>query len=323
MPSWDVSTVGSTMLSLGTDPGMTLLGSDRLRVDIAGAESNVAIALARLGKRVSWQSRLCLSPLAERVLSSIRSHGVDVSHVARTVEGRQELFFLEAGGGSNRTTVTYDRGGAAIESLELADLDLAAIADSRFFHFTGITPALSDSCRDTLREVVERARAAGVTISCDLNYRSKLWSPEDARETMEVLLPEVDLLILGAGDLRLLWGRDGAPETELRHLQEAFGIGTVLLTRGAHGAAGIIDDRYCEQGAFAGEVVSPIGAGDAFAAGVLYSLVEGDPDLGLARGCAMAALAREARSDYVVGGVAALDATIGDGPDGAGIQISL
>jgi 2-dehydro-3-deoxygluconokinase len=220
--------------------------------------------------------------------------------------------WVEAGFGTNRTNVTYDRTGAAIESLSIEDVDLAVIEASRFFHFTGITPALSAGCHDTLAAVVRRARQAGVRISCDVNYRSKLWSPQRAREVICGLIAGIDLLFVGSGDLRTLWGRSGDPEEELRRLQDEFGIANVILTRGPDGASGLFGEALLHHAAFPSEVVSPIGAGDAFAAGVLFSLLNEDAEGCLKRGCAMAALARESRNDYVLGGIEALEAKLAE-----------
>ncbi|NIP96129.1 MAG: sugar kinase [Akkermansiaceae bacterium] len=302
MKEFDLTTLGSTMLCLSTEVGVPLMGSDHLRVDIAGSESNLGIALAGLGKRVAWLSKVARTPLGERIVSRIRAGGVDVSRVAWSREGRNELMWVEAGMGENRTNVVYDRAGAAIESIRIEDVDLATVEASEYFHFSGITPALSGSCRDTLLEVIKRARRTGVKVSCDVNYRSKLWTPDQAQAVLSEMIADLDLLFLGEGDLRTLWGRNGEAIEELRALQQEFRIEKVILTRGREGAAAYFGDSVMHEHAFAGEVVSPIGAGDAFAAGVLASLLDGEADECLKRGCAMAALARESRSDYVLSG---------------------
>ena len=315
MKDWDLTTLGSTMLSLSTGAGIPFPGSDGVRVDIAGAESNCAIALASLGKRVAWQSKVAKTPLGERIVSKIRAREVDVSKVIWAAEGRNELMFVESGLGANRTNVIYDRAGASIESLSMDEVDFATIESSRIFHFSGITPALSERCRETVAEVVQRARQAGVKVSCDVNYRSKLWSAEEAREEISKLIGDLDLLLVGQEDLKALWKRSGDPEDELRRLQDEFRIADVVMTKGPGGAIGLLGGSIYEQEAFASEVVSPIGAGDAFAAGVLYSLLNEEPALSLKRGCAMAALARESRSDYVLSGIEALEEKMSSGGD--------
>ena len=312
MNTWDLTTLGSTMMSLTTEVGVPLPLGDKLRMDVAGAESNCAIALAGLGKRTCWLSKVGDTAVGDHVVSAIRAHGVDVSRVVRAA-GRTELMWVEAGLATNRTTVTYDRIGAPMESLELSDVDLQAVQESAWFHFTGITPALSASCRETLMAVVQHARSHGVKVSCDVNYRSKLWEPDEAQAVLSPLMQGVDLLLVGRGDLQLLWQREGEGEREVKRLQEEYQIENVVLTEGAQGATGIFGDLVDQHGAFAGEVVSPIGAGDAFAAGVLSSLMNEESDLALRRGCAMASLARESRSDYVVGGLRALEAKLAEG----------
>lgn len=313
MNAWDVTTLGSTMLSLSSEAGVPVLGSERLRLDVAGAESNVAIALARLGKRVAWLSKVARTPIGERIVSQIRSHGVDTSRVVWSDEGRNELMWVEAGHATNRTRVTYDRAGAAIESYEIEEVDLEAIKASTFFHATGITPALSESCRNSVLDAVQLARKAGVRVSFDVNYRSKLWSPARAREVLSTIIPGVDLLLVGREDLQTVWGRRGKVKEDLHWLQKTFGVTNVVLTRGEKGASALLGGRYHRSRALASEVVSPIGAGDAFAAGLLAALLDDDLDGALAQGCTMAALARESRSDYVVGGAEALAAKLSSG----------
>ena len=315
MKSWDLTTLGSTMLSLTTDYGVPLLSSEGVRLDIAGAESNCAIALSRLGRRVAWHSKVARTPLGQRIVSGIRSHGVDVSSVVWSENGRNEQMWVEAGRGENRTVVSYDRSGAAVETFKIPEVDLDGLKDSRFFHATGITPALSEDCRNTVLDAVQLARKAGVRVSFDINYRAKLWNPLRAREGLSTIISGIDVLFIGQDDLGTVWERRGDPEQELRSLQEEFGIANVVMTRGSFGASGLFGDHFDAHEAFQGEVVSPIGAGDAFAAGVLHSLMQDEELLALKRGCAMAALARESRSDYVVGGEQALKARMGEEGD--------
>lgn len=321
MKVWDVTTLGSTMLSLSTEVGVPFQASQSARLDIAGAESNCAIALASLGRKVAWLSKVGDSPVGDRIISAIRARGVDVSGVVRA-GGRSELMFVESGLGSNRTNVVYDRAGAAVESLSIEDVDLAKVETSTIFHLTGITAALSDDCRDTLVDAIAVARRAGVRISFDVNYRSKLWAPAEARDVIGSMIRGVDLLFVGRGDLAVLWGRTGKAKEELGYLQDKFGIANVVLTRGAKGATGLFEDRYLKQAAFDGDVVSPIGAGDAFAAGVLYSLLNDEVEESLIRGCAMAALARESRSDYSLATVDDLERVVASGKNQAGKQLS-
>ena len=310
MKSWDFTTLGSTMLSLTTDPGVPFLSSVGLRLDVAGAESNCAIALARLGKRVSWHSKVASGTLGERVISGIRAHGVDVASVIRSDEGRTEQMWVVAGGGDNPTTISYDREGASVESLRIDEIDLRSLHDSQYFHATGITPALSEDSRNAVLDAVQLACKAGTKVSFDVNYRSKLREPSRAQEVLSTIIPGIHILFIKETDLEMLWSRRGNAETEMRRLQEEFGIPNIVLTQSREGASALLGDHFESHPAFRGEAVSPIGAGDALAAGVLYSLMEDEEALALKRGCAMASLARQSRSDYVVGGRQALDSRI-------------
>ena len=310
MRSWDFTTLGSTMLSLTTDPGLPLLSSVGLHLDVAGAESNCAIALAHLGKRVSWHSKVATGTLGERVVSGIRTHGVDVSSVIRSDEGRTEQMWVEVAERDDLTTVTYDRKGASVEGLRIDEIDLHSLHDSQYFHATGITPALSDDSSNAVLDAVQLACKAGVKVSFDINYRSKLWQSSRAHEVLSTIIAGIHILFIKEADLELLWGRRGDAETELRRLKEEFDIENIVLTQSRKGASALLGDQFDSHPAFPCKAVSPIGAGDALAAGVLYSLMEGEDELALKRGCAMASLARESRGDYVVGGRHALDARI-------------
>lgn len=315
MSRWDVSTFGSTMLSLTTDPGVPLPSSDALRIDIAGAESNVAIALAGLGRKVTWMSRVGDTPLGERILAEVRARGVDVSHAGK-MAGRNELMFVEAGAGSNPTNVVYDRNHAPMASVDEPSFDFSPVEESRWFHFTGITLGLSETSAKVVGKCVTRARQAGVKVSCDVNYRSKVWKNDSkaAREKLERHLSEVDLLLVGHDDCELFWG-PGQPREAVAKLAKEFGIPNVVMTCGADGAVGQFEDSMFIHPAFPGEVVSPIGAGDAFAAGVLSSILEDDVESALQRGNAMATLARGSRSDYVVSASTRLKAFLEGGAE--------
>ena len=304
------------MLSLTTNPGVPLLSSVGLRFDVAGAESNCAIALAHLGKRVAWHSKVASGILGERVVSGIRAHGVDVSSVIRCDEGRTEQMWVESGNGDNLTTVTYDRKGASVEGLRIDEIDVSSLHDTHYFHATGITPALSEDCRRMVLEAVRSARNNGVRVSFDVNYRSKLWERSHAKEALSAIIPGIYILFIKEMDLELLWGRRGDAEMELRRLKEEFGVDNIVLTQSRAGASALLGDQFDSHPAYASKALSPIGAGDALAAGVLYSLMEGEEELALKRGCAMASLARESRADYVASGRQALDARIQGGRAG-------
>jgi 2-dehydro-3-deoxygluconokinase len=264
----DVVTVGETMvLGVPSGPGR-LRHAASLELRIGGAESNVAIALSRLGLSVGWASLVGDDEPGQLVLDRVRAEGVDTSQVRRPPGSTTGLYLRENVGGSVR--VYYYRGDSAARSLSPRAFDARYLGGARFLHLSGITPALSDGCRDFVPWAAREARKAGASVSFDVNYRSKLWSPEQARSFVEGLLPDVDLLFLGHDEARALWGRED--EDLVRELAEA-GPREVVLKRGKEGSLALIGGVLAEHPAFLVPEVDPIGAGDAFAAGYLAGLL--------------------------------------------------
>ena len=216
-----------------TPPGYQRLEeSVKLDVQIGGTESNVATALARLGARVSWASKLPKHPLGRLILRRVRGFGVDVGHVCWSETARMGLYFVEAAVPPRAAGIIYDRAGSAASTLCPGDFDWRLLDDFRHLHLTGITPALSDSCAETVRRALAEARKREVTVSFDLNYRSKLWSPEAAAATLEPLLRGVDLFISTMDDARLLFGVVEDPREAARSLEARTGARRVTLTLG-------------------------------------------------------------------------------------------
>jgi 2-dehydro-3-deoxygluconokinase len=235
-----------------------------LELRIGGAESNVAIALSRLGVSSSWISRLGEGEPGSIVLDKVRAEGVDTSRVG-VIEGRPTGLYLRERVGS-QTQVYYYRQGSAASTLAPEAFGPEFLEGVGFLHLTGITPALSGSCREFTLWATQRAREAGVRVSFDVNYRSKLWPAKLAREFVDEVLPEVDLLFVGAEEARALWGRD-----DEKFARELAGDGEreIVLKRGRHGSAVVIGGELVEHPPFEVAEVDPIGAGDAFAAGYL------------------------------------------------------
>jgi 2-dehydro-3-deoxygluconokinase len=177
-------------------------------------------------------------------------------------------------------------------------LDYGFLASGRLLHLTGITPALSEGCRQAWLASAQRARAAGTRVSLDVNYRAKLWRPQAARETLELLLPQVDVLFSGLRDLRTLFGVPEQPEAAARAMA-AYGVPLVVVTLAAEGALAYErdGDRVQRHPAFPTDVQDRIGAGDAFAAGFLHGWLEADVAHGLRCGNALAALKQTYRGD--------------------------
>lgn len=292
----DLVTFGETMLRLSPPAEHRLVDADTLTVQAAGAESNVAIAAAKLGTNVTWLSKVPDGPLGERVVTEVRSHGVTPA-VVRSADGRQGTYYVEQGGSPRGTAVHYDRAGAAVTTATPDELDTAAVADGACLFTTGITPALSETLADTTATLLEQAEQTAF----DLNYRSKLWSVDAARDIFDDLLPSVDLLFVPERDANAVLGATGAPETVAETLRTRYDCDTVVLTRGENGAIAVTNDQTVEQEAFEAETADPIGTGDAFVGGYLSQFVDGQPLADcLAWGAATAALKRTIAGDIAL-----------------------
>ena len=296
-PQFDVITFGECMLRFSPPAGQMLEQADRLRVDPAGTESNMAVALARLGRRVSWFSLLPDTPLGRWITTRLDSHGVDVSHVIWTGD-RVGVFFLEPGTPPRGSRVVYDRADAAVSFLktEIADWDI--FVNARIVHTTGITAALSDSCRIFTEEALQKAGSLGCRTSFDINYRAKLWSPDEAAHTLTPILHNVDILISTMADIELIFNIDGSPEQIIQELSTRFNNEMIILTLAEGGAVGWSEDTgFLRTGPHSVEQVDRLGAGDAFDAGLLYGILQDDLKSGLSFGTALAALSYSEQGD--------------------------
>ena len=310
-PRFDVVSLGETMLRLSVPLGMRLDDARALDLEIGGAESNLAVALARIGRRTGWVSRLPDHALGNAVLRTLRADGVDVSAVARAPGERVGTYFIEYGSTPRNIQVIYDRADSAAAHMSAADVDWGYLTDTRLLHITGITPALSASCYELTAEALRRARAAGVTVSFDVNYRAKLWDAATAGERLRPLLAEADLLFCKASDATLLFGCKGEPRELMGQLQALTPAKAVFSTFGERGAALLTGDEFTSQPALPVQIVDRIGSGDAFAAGAIDGWLDGDPLEGLRRGVALAAIALSQHGDRVLTTRAELEAVMG------------
>jgi 2-dehydro-3-deoxygluconokinase len=234
---------------------------------IGGAESNVAIAAARLGAPVTWLGRVGPDATGDLIERRLRNEGI------RTLAIRDEAFtglmvrYQRAGG---QVHVDYHRAGSAGSRLSPADLPGAEIEAASILHVTGITPALSDSARSAVFQAVETARAAGVTVSIDVNYRGKLWSRFDAAPVLRDLVSRADVVFAGPEEAALFIG--SAPALEAL---AALGPTEVIVKDGPRGCTALIDGSRFAVPALPVQVVDPVGAGDAFVAGYLADRLAG------------------------------------------------
>jgi 2-dehydro-3-deoxygluconokinase len=186
----EVVALGEAMLRLTPPNYRRLEQADCFEVEVGGAELNTAVGLVRLGRAVAWVSRLPDQPLGRLVLNRARAAGVDVSAVQLTPGGRVGLYFLEQGAAPRPGSIIYDRHDSAMAQLRPGQFDWPSLfAGARWFHVTGITPALSPTAAEAVREALHAARSAGLTVSMDVNYRAKLWSLEQARRWLQEAMP--------------------------------------------------------------------------------------------------------------------------------------
>ena len=297
--SIDVLTLGETMIRLVPRGFTRLEEAQELECRTGGSESNVAVALARLGLRAAWISKLPANPLGVMIERRIRSFGVDTSHVLWEEGGRAGVYFIEPAAPPRPARVLYDRAHSSASRISPAAVDWSLLDAVRHVHLTGITVALSDSCRATVARALAEARSRGCSTSFDVNYRARLWSAEAARQALEPLLAGVELLITPLADARLLWGLPADGDAAAAALRERFGAGVVAVTRGAEGAL-CHDGQVRSAASFPMREVDRVGAGDAFDAGLLFGFLRGDLDQGLAYGMAMAALKHSIPGDEFV-----------------------
>lgn len=289
-----VITAGETMaLVVPPSPGR-LRHATSLSLSIGGAESNVAIGLVRLGIPASWISVLGDDELGELVLHRLRAEGVDTSGVRRIADRATGLYLREEVAG--RLRVYYYRSGSAAATLSPNAFDPSMLQGAAFLHLTGITGALSQECAEFLPWAATTARDAGVRVSYDVNYRSRLWEPSAAQAATEALLPLIDVLFVGHDEANALWGWE--TDTALEQLSK-IGPSEVILKLGADGCAAMINGEQLTSPGFPARQLDPIGAGDAFDAGYLAATLWGwAPEKRLRAANAMGAFCVQNLGDY-------------------------
>ncbi|MCS7185573.1 MAG: sugar kinase [Armatimonadetes bacterium] len=307
MASVQVVTLGEAMIRLTPVDHQRLETTPLLEVHIGGAELNVAVALAQLGVPVAWVSKLPNNPLGRRVVQEAQRFGVDTSQVVWTQEGRVGLYFYEKGSSPRPSTVVYDRRHSAINTLKVDELDWDFIGQAKILHLTGITPALSDICKHLVAGCIVKAKERRMFVSFDVNYRSRLWTPEQARVTLLSLLRGVDLLICTKDDAATLFNLTVDIETIARQLQASLRIPNVAVTHGDKAVVATTQGTFSQTG-YQIEEVDRLGAGDAFAAGLLYGILQGNWELGLRYGLAMAAIKHTIPGDWFIGTKAEIEA---------------
>lgn len=291
-----VVTFGELMLRLAPEGYYRLFQNDRMSATFGGGEANVAVSLANFGIESCFVSKLPINAVGQAGVNSLRYFGVDTSAIVRGGE-RTGIYFVEKGASQRGSVCIYDRAGSALSLASTSDFDWTKILDGAdWFHFTGITPALGDNVAKICEGACKTAKDLGVKISCDLNYRGKLWSREKARAVMSELCKYVDVCIANEEDAKDVFGIEADAtdiyggklnhqgyKTVATQLAEQFGFEKVAITlRGSVSAsdndwsAMLYDgnDFYFSK-QLRLHIVDRVGGGDSFGAGLIYSLISG------------------------------------------------
>lgn len=288
---------GDLLLRLNTLGYERLAQANTFEVRYTGAEANVAAMLASLGVRADVVSRVPANEIGQACINYLRRFGIDTRHIMRGGE-RLGLFYLESGASQRASTVVYDRKDSTFSEIGAADVDWRdVLRGADWLHFSGTAPAMGEGVAAALREGLAYAAACGITVSCDLNYRARLWSPEQAGRVMSDLMPHVDVLIGNEEDAITVFGLDepgiqviqGKLEMasyrriaeELMQRFECKYVATTLrksMSASANRWSGILFDgkeQYVSREYEISPIVDRVGAGDSFSAGLIFGLLEG------------------------------------------------
>ncbi|MHB9857105.1 sugar kinase [Streptomyces sp. YIM S03343] len=284
MTRFDLTTIGEGQIRFTVAAGDRLATSKRVRMNAAGSEANVAGMLAQLGRSTAWATVLPRTDLAERVLSSYRGVGVDLSAVVQTPEGRVATYYFEPAEAPMSSVVTYDRLHTPFREVDVDQLDWDLLLDTRVIFVTGITAALSPATRRAVERSIRAGSEAGVRVAVDINHRKLLWSPQEAREVFEPLMGDVDLLFCSRRDAAAVFGIEDSAEAACERLAETYGVRTVVTTDGERGAHCVHDGKAVHEPALPVQIKDRPGAGDAFIGAFIHGYLDGDVAAGVRYG---------------------------------------
>lgn len=290
-----IITMGEIMLRLATPEHQRFVQSDTFDIEYGGGEANVAVSLANYGLNAHFVTKLPDNPIGQSAINHLRRYGVGTDYIVRGGD-RVGIYFLEHGASMRASAVVYDRAHSAIAEAKASDFDFDTIfQDAQWFHFTGITPALSKEAVEFTEEALSAAKKHGVTVSVDLNYRKKLWTSDEARAVMTRLMQYVDVCIGNEEDAEKVLGfkpgetdvSKGALEIEgyksiFKQMMETFNFKYVVTTlRESHSASdngwsALIYDgnEFYQSKKYDIRIVDRVGGGDSFAGGLIYGLIK-------------------------------------------------
>ncbi len=315
-----VITFGEIMLRLAPEGYYRFVQAEAFGATYGGGEANVAVSVSNYGLDAAFVTKLPKHEIGQAAVNSLRKFGVDTSNIARG-GSRVGIYFLEKGASQRPSKVVYDRAGSSIATASAGDFDWDKIFDGAdWFHFTGITPALGDNVAEICASACKAAKAAGLTVSCDLNYRKNLWSREKAGKVMGGLMEYVDVCIANEEDAGDVFGIK-AENTDItggkishegyksvaKQLKDRFGFKKVAISlreslsaNDNNWAAMLYDGgEYYFSKKSAVHIVDRVGGGDSFGAGLIYaSLMEMPPQQALEFAVAASALKHSIEGDF-------------------------
>ncbi|MCI8480114.1 MAG: sugar kinase [Oscillibacter sp.] len=333
-----VITFGELMIRLQPYNYERFVQADHLEFTFGGGEANVAVSLANYGQDVAFVTKLPAHAIGQCAVNSLRRYGVDTSKIVRGGD-RVGIYFNEKGASQRPSVCIYDRAHSAIQEASAADFHWDAIFEGAdWFHFTGITPALGPNVVEICKEACKTAKAKGVKISCDLNYRGKLWTREQARAAMTDLCQYVDVCISNEEDAKDVFGIEAAAtditagelnkegyKSVAKQLADKFGFEKVAITLRESKSAFDNDwsamlydgSSYCFSKLYHLHIIDRIGGGDSFGGGLIYALRKGmDTQAAVEFAVAASALKHAIEGDYNFATIAEVEKLAGG--DGSG-----
>ena len=333
-----IVTFGEIMLRLAPEGYYRFTQADSYGATYGGGEANVAVSLANYGMDAAFVTKLPAHDIGQAGVNSLRKYGVDTSFIARG-GNRVGIYFLEKGASQRPSKVIYDRAGSSIAEATTADFDWAKIfKGADWFHFTGITPALGDNVAAICLEACKKAKEMGLSVSCDLNYRKKLWTREKAGKVMGELMPYVDVCIANEEDAGDVFGIK-AENTDIaggklnhegyksvaKQLADRFGFKKVAITLRSSISANDNDwaamlydgEEYYFSKSYRMHIVDRVGGGDSFGGGLIYaSLMDMAPQATIEFAVAASCLKHSIEGDFNMVSVAEVESLAGG--DGSG-----
>ena len=333
-----IITFGEIMMRLNPEGYRRFVQADKFEASYAGGEANVAVSLANYGFDAAFVTKVPSHEIGQCAVNALRRYGVDTGKIVRGGE-RLGVYFVEKGASQRASKVIYDRAGSAIAKADASDFDWDVIFEGAdWFHWTGITPALGGNLPEICLEACKAAKAKGVKISCDLNFRKKLWTSAQANEVMSKLMPYVDVCIANEEDAKDVFGIE-AEDTDIdagkinhdgyisvaKQLSDRFGCEKVAITlRGSISAndndwAAMLyeDGKAYFSPTYRVHIVDRVGGGDSFGGGLIYSQLMGmDPQKSINFAVAASCLKHTIEQDFNLVSVAEVEALAGGNASG-------